>query len=73
MAATLFFALAGLYLAGVVGIVVVDSFVGSRDEAPAGLDERLALAREPEATPKKHAAVTTATALPYFVRRVRRR
>ena len=71
MPATLFFALAAVYLVGLVGIVVVGSFVGSpEDDAPVGLEERLAVVRATEPVPRKRAAPTTT---PYFVRAVRRR
>jgi hypothetical protein len=66
--ATLFLGLALVYLVGVVGIVVVDSYVGERDEAPVGLDERLAMIRATEARAKRRAALAPAAATPYYVR-----
>jgi hypothetical protein len=69
---SLFFALAAVYLVGVVGIVVVGSILGSADEAPAGLDDRLAHVRATERPLRKRSAATT-TSTPYFVRLERRR
>ncbi|MDQ1425257.1 MAG: hypothetical protein QOD72_2755 [Acidimicrobiaceae bacterium] len=75
MTATLFFALAVVYLVGVVGIVFVGSFIGSPEDAPTrledGLDDRLAGVRGTEARPKRR--TTAPAAVPYFVRVGRKR
>jgi hypothetical protein len=78
--ATLFLALATVYLVGVVGIVVAGSFVGEPDEVPVGLDERLAMVRATE--PARRRTPRTAplfdqdaaeTPAPYYVRATPRR
>jgi hypothetical protein len=71
VAATLFFALAVVYLVGVVGIVFVGSFIGSPEDAPVGLEERLAGVRATQAPRRKRTAAPAA--VPYFVRVGRKR
>jgi hypothetical protein len=75
----LYFALAGVYLVSVLGILVADSFVGDPQER-VGLDERLAMIRAtaprrrytPRTAPPFDQDAAEAPA-PYFVRAHRRR
>jgi hypothetical protein len=71
----LFLALALVYLVSIVGIVVAGSIVGPPADAPAGLDERLAVVRSIEDDPPRRRAATAASpgATPYFVRGIRKR
>ena len=78
MATTLFLALAAVYLVGVFGILMADSFVGEPDEAPLGLDERLAMIRatarrRPPRTARLFDQDAGATPAPYYVRVTRQR
>jgi hypothetical protein len=80
VATTLFLALAAVYLVGVFGILMADSFVGEPDEVPLGLDERLAMIRatapgrrRPPRTAPLFDQDAGATPAPYYVRVTRHR